>query len=187
MIAGAKTIGKVFERTVFNDKTPPEEPLMFRATAYGFETKNPVRAGTLLPSLGLRRVTILTSPGSCSASESIINGLRGADIEVIQIGGTTCGKPYGFYATPNCGTTYFAVQFKGVNHKGEGDYADGIAPTCRVADDYGHALGDPQEGMLAAALRYRETGRCDVATSGASVKPLSIVRTQAEEVKLLQH
>jgi C-terminal processing protease CtpA/Prc len=185
MISGHHTIGKTFERTVYNDKTPPEEPVPFRTTAYGFDTALPVRAGTLLPSLGLKRVTILTSPGTCSASESIINGLRGADIEVNLIGGTTCGKPYGFYATPNCGTTYFAVQFKGVNHKGEGDYADGIAPTCRVADDYGHALGDVNEGMLAAALRYRETGRCDAPSSRASVKPLSIVRSQVEEIKLL--
>ena len=41
-------------------------------------------------------------------SEAIINGLDGVNVQVIQIGATTCGKPYGFYPQDNCGTTYFA-------------------------------------------------------------------------------
>ena len=61
-----------------------------------------------LPTLDLSRVYVLTSAGTCSASEAIINGLRGVGVQVIQIGGTTCGKPYGFYPPDNCGTTYFA-------------------------------------------------------------------------------
>tara|TARA_A100001015_G_scaffold209178_1_gene234164 strand:- start:104 stop:547 length:444 start_codon:yes stop_codon:yes gene_type:complete len=102
-----------------------------------------------------------------------MNGLRGIDIEVIQIGDTTCGKPYGFYGLDNCGTTYFSIQFKGVNAKGYGDYSDGFSPAnrtsvegeplpgCVVSDDYQHALGDASEAMLSAALNYRSTsGSC---------------------------
>ena len=55
---------------------------------------------------------------TCSASEAIINGLRGVNVQVIQIGSITCGKPYGFYSQDNCGTTYFSIQFKGVNAAG---------------------------------------------------------------------
>jgi hypothetical protein len=55
--------------------------------------------------------------------------LRGIDVEVVQIGSPTCGKPYGFYPTDNCGTTYFTIQFQGVNNKGFGDFADGFIPT----------------------------------------------------------
>ena len=51
-----------------------------------------------LPYLSLSRVYVLTTSNTCSASEAIMNGLRGIDVEVIQIGSTTCGKPYGFYA-----------------------------------------------------------------------------------------
>ena len=168
MIAGPQaTAGKVFEQVLANDKTRREAPLPFHAQSQGFGGPNPIAKGTALPSLGLKRVTLLTTGNTCSASESIINGLRGVDIEVNLIGGTTCGKPYGFYPKPNCGTTYFAVQFQGVNAKGFGDYADGMAPTCGVADDYEHQLGDTAEGMLAAALRYRSTGSCAPAT-GAS-------------------
>jgi carboxyl-terminal processing protease len=89
---------------------------------------------------------------------------------VIQVGATTCGKPYGFRPQDNCGTTYFAIQFRGVNQQGFGDYGDGFTPGgtgpggvpgCLVpADDFGHALGDPAEARLAAALRWRDTGGC---------------------------
>jgi carboxyl-terminal processing protease len=113
-------------------------------------------------------VTVLTGPETCSASEAIINGLRGVNVQVNLIGGTTCGKPYGFLPQDNCGTTYFAIQFKGVNNQNAGDFADGLAPTCTVADDFSHPLGDPAEGRLAAALSYRVTGTCPAASSAVS-------------------
>ena len=165
MSAGPQvTTGKTFEQMLSNAKTRPAAPVPFHAQSLGFAGPNPLPKGTPLPSLGLKRVTLLTTGNTCSASEAIINGLRGVDVQVNLIGGTTCGKPYGFYPTPNCGTTYFAVQFHGVNAKGFGDFADGMAPTCDVADDYQNPLGDPAEGMLAAALRYRSSGSCSPAT-----------------------
>ncbi|MDH6156031.1 MULTISPECIES: S41 family peptidase [unclassified Janthinobacterium] len=165
MIAGPQaTTGKTFEQLLFNDKTKPQAPVPFHTQSLGFPAPNRLAQGTPLPSLGLKRVTLLTTSNTCSASEAIINGLRGVDVQVNLIGGTTCGKPYGFYPAANCGTTYFAVQFQGVNAKGFGDFADGIAPTCDVTDDYQHQLGDPAEGMLAAALRYRSSGSCVPAT-----------------------
>ena len=163
------TTGAIFERLQFNSKNPfnlteAQTTTPFYATSRGFSGP----AGQALPQLGLARVTVLTGPDTCSASESIINGLRGVNVQVTQIGATTCGKPYGFIPQDNCGTTYFAIQFKGVNNQGVGDYADGIAPTCVVADDFSHALGDPAEGRLAAALGYRNTGICPpVATVAA--------------------
>jgi carboxyl-terminal processing protease len=184
MVAGpARTAGKVFERQVFNDKAgssdpitgQPNQPVPFYGAALGLSTA----AGTPLPSLGLGRVFVLTGPGTCSASESVMNGLRGVGIQVIQIGATTCGKPYGFYPEDNCGTTYFSIQFGGANQQGFGDYGDGFVPGgtgvngvpgCAVADDLGHALGDPAEGRLAAALGYRATGTCPPAAAGAALQ-----------------
>ena len=105
---------------------------------------------------------------------------------MIQVGSTTCGKPYGFYPADNCAVTYFSIQFKGVNAKGFGDYTDGFTPGnsvapagvavpgCSVADDFTHALGDSAEGLLASALGYQATGVCPVPPSGlAPVPPLS--------------
>ena len=185
MIAGpANTAGKVFERTLYNNKTPADDPILFRSSAYGFESPNPVRAGTALPTLGLKRVTVLSTSGTCSASEAIINGLRGADVEVIQIGGATCGKPYGFTPVPNCGTTYFSIEFKGVNNKGFGDFSDGFAPTCSVSDDLSRPVGDPAEGLLAAALAYRSSGACPTSTSRARMLPMQIVRPAVSEIAI---
>lgn len=182
MIAGPlPTAGLPFETLQFNDKHPttdpvtgqPLVPLPFHSTSQGFSTP----AGQPLPTLNLPRVFVLTGSGTCSASESIINSLRGINVDVIQIGSTTCGKPYGFYPTDNCGTTYFTLQFRGVNARNFGDYADGFSPSnsigiqgepvpgCSVADDFSAPLGDPAEGRLAAALAYRDApGFCPVAS-----------------------
>jgi carboxyl-terminal processing protease len=160
MVAGPDaTRGKVFDQLLYNDKTPPQKPSLFQSTATG-SAPAALKPGAALPYLGLKRVTVLATPETCSASEAVVNGLRGIDIEVNLIGGGTCGKPYAFYPTPNCGTTYFAIQMQGTNNKGFGDYADGFAPTCKADDDLGHALGDPAEGLLATALSYRANGVC---------------------------
>ncbi len=183
MIAGpSRTSGRTFEKTVFNDKYPTVDPVThqaivpipFYSTSQGFSGPS----GQALPTLNLPRVTVLTGANTCSASESIINSLRGVGVEVIQVGETTCGKPYGFYPKDNCGTTYFSIEFKGVNDQGFGDYADGFSPAnatgtvgvpvpgCAVADDFEHALGDSSEGRLAAALGYLATGTCPSAPAG---------------------
>lgn len=184
MVAGpTATTGKTFEREMFNDKYQttdpfgrPLEPTPFHQKTLGF-SDNPA-AGLPLPNLGLRRVFVLTGSGTCSASEAVMNGLSGVDVDVIQVGSTTCGKPYGFYPFDNCGTTYFAIQFQGVNQKAFGDYADGFVPGnklhgCAVADDFTHALGDPAEARLAAALAYRANGACPAAF--AAPEPLDTV------------
>jgi len=191
MIAGpVRTSGRTFERQRFNDRYPtsnpltglPQVPMPFLSVAQGFS----VAGGTVLPTLNLPRVFVLTGLDTCSASESIINGLRGVDVEVIQIGSTTCGKSYGFYPADNCGVTYFSIQFEGVNAKGFGDYSDGFSPVntisaagvtlpgCSVADDFTRPLGDPAEGRLSAALNYRNLSTCPaVATGFTQTKPLS--------------
>ncbi|MFL6549724.1 MAG: S41 family peptidase [Povalibacter sp.] len=197
MIAGpTKTAGQTFERLAFNDKYPTKDPVTgetltptpFHTTTLGFSTT----AGAALPTLGLSRVFVLTGSNTCSASESIINSLRGVDVDVVQIGATTCGKPYGFYPTPNCGTTYFTIQFKGVNAKNFGDYTDGFSPAnvtttegteipgCAVADDFMHELGDVNEARLAAALQYRTNGACPAPPSGP-VRKSTVQETPATD------
>jgi carboxyl-terminal processing protease len=185
MVAGpGPTTGQGFERTVFNDKYAATDPVTgarltpipFHSTALGFSAP----AGQALPALGLSRVFVLTSPNTCSASEAIVNGLRGVGVQVIQIGTTTCGKPYGFYPQDNCGTTYFSIQFQGLNAQGFGDYPDGFSPVntvsspgvllpgCSVGDDFSRSLGDPSEARLAAALAYRNDQSCPAAAASSS-------------------
>lgn len=120
------------------------------------------RPGTVLPRLQLQRVYILTTAATCSASESVINGLRGVGVTVHTMGTTTCGKPFGMSRQDNCGEAYYPVEFKGVNALGQSDFANGFAPTCTVADDLEHLRGDPQEAQLKAAMTHMQTGFCPV-------------------------
>ena len=190
MIAGGtQSANKVFDQLTFNDQYATNvdpvtggsnTPTPFLSTTQGFSTTS----GIALPTLNLSRVYVLTGPDTCSASEAIINGLRGINVQVIQIGSTTCGKPYGFYPQDNCGTTYFSIQFKGANNAGFGDYSDGFSPAnttdpakigaavpgCSVADDFTHQLGDPSEGRLAAALFYRNNSSCQSGPTGGSLR-----------------
>jgi hypothetical protein len=184
--------GKTFEKIVFNDKHPSRNPVTgetlaptpFWDKSQGFPG---TPAGTALPTLNLLNVYVITGPGTCSASESVINSLRGAGINVFLIGSTTCGKPYGFYPTDNCGTTYFSIQFRGENNANFGDYTDGFSPAntthdvgtvvpgCSVADDFSHPMGDAGEGRIAAALAFRASNNqtCPTASGVASPPQLS--------------
>lgn len=191
MVAGAaRTAGRTFERLQFNDKYSADldpvtgarnDPIPFYSTTLGLS----LASGQPLPSLNLDRVFVLATEDTCSASESIINALRGVGVEVILIGDTTCGKPYGFYPRDNCGTTYFTIQFRGVNDQNFGDFSDGFSPAnesgitgvtipgCEVADNITQDLGDTNEDMLATAINYVETGSCSTVSPkpNASLKP----------------
>ena len=187
MVAGqARTNSRVFDAISFNDKYPSINPVTgqtlsptpFHSTTLGFSAPQ----GQALPTLDLDRIFILSTSRTCSASEAVINGLRGVDVEVILVGSTTCGKPYGFYATDNCGETYFTIQFQGENDKGFGEYSDGFSPMnasgtigelvpgCQVSDDFLNQLGDTNEAMLETALSYRTNGVCPTSGSASSNK-----------------
>ncbi len=191
LIAGAEGVGEVFYQEVGNDKTTPAAPFPFIDETTGFPED--IAAGISLPSLNLSRVFILSTSSTCSASEAIINGLRGVDVEVILIGSSTCGKPYGFIPEDHCGTTYFSVQFSGENAAGFGEYPDGFSPAnesgalgvslpgCWVDDDLTEALGSENEAMFAAALQYRENQTCPTPPSS---KTQTASRMKGDEMGL---
>lgn len=204
MVAGnTNTQGEIFETMEFNDKHPTRNPVTGETLSpdpfYNIGLGFSVSQGQALPSLNLSRVFVLTGGDTCSASESFMNGLRGIGVEVIQIGDTTCGKPYGFYPEDNCGTTYFTVQFRGANAEGFGDYTDGFVPSatdnnmanirgCRIEDDFNHLLGDEDEARLAAALYFRENNSCPPAmasSSDAAMKAGAVSIRQSVMVKPL--
>ncbi len=192
MIGDTSLTGKIYEKISCNDKNP----FSICNTSQNLSTSSqgfaPQAAGVPLPQLGLKRVFVLTSASTCSASESLINGLT-PFIQVVQVGSGTCGKPYGFYYTDNCGTSYAAMQFTGQNSAGFGDYANGFLPTCQVADDLSKQRGDTRELMLSAALTYMGTGICPAPTTGlqkfigasADTGNYRVMRSPVEEQRLL--
>ena len=158
MVAGqAQSSGKVFEALVFNDKRSADNTSIGFANAITTLFGNSPRP---LSALNLQRVFVLTSGSTCSASEAFISALQGIDIDVVLIGGTTCGKPYGFNQANNCALAFFGLEFEGRNDKGEVTPVTGIPATCAATDDLDHALGDPAERMLATALSHQLAGSC---------------------------
>ena len=161
MIAGSAAKDKTFAIIEGNDKIGD--------VVYPFSKHY---GGEPLPMLDLPRLFVLTSSRTCSASELIINSLRGIDIDVIVIGSTTCGKYYGFFPADNCGTTYFSIHVKVVNSRGIADYDDGFSPDCSVSDnDFNNQLGNPQESLLKTALAYQATGSCPSTGANLTIQP----------------
>lgn len=131
-----------------------------------------------LPTLNLKRLYVLTSPSTCSASESLINGLRGADFPVVQVGTATCGKPFGMVPLSNCGFDYYTINFRYENAKGFSAFENGLAPRnsvqaqgsplgCDLADQYREPLGSASESLLAAALNHIDSGSCGTTSLAA--------------------
>ena len=149
--AGARASDQLFARLLYNDKRSANN----QDYAFG----NPANWA------GLPKVYVLAGPRTCSASEQVINGLRGVGVNVVAIGDTTCGKPVGFLPQGNgCGTTYSVVNFESVNARNEGRYFDGFQATCQVAEDFTRPVGATTDPLLVAAAYHVDNGVCPAGT-----------------------
>lgn len=139
--------------------------------------------GKTINSLGLKKLYVLTSASSASASELLINSLE-PYLDVIQIGDVTRGKNefsqtmvddrenYYLYTpsrvnkiNPN---NQWAIQpLIGRNENADGffDYTNGLQPDIFLKEDYGNLgiLGDENEPLLARAIQAitGQTGKQD--------------------------
>jgi hypothetical protein len=160
-VGGARTSGQVFASLLYNDRHADQNQSF--------------RFGSQVSGLGVSRVYVLSGPRTCSASELVVNGLR-PFVNVVMVGGSTCGKPVGFLPIDRCGTTYSAVNFETVNARNEGRYFDGLQPTCAVPDDLDHALGSPAEALLAAARYHAANGTCPAGTAAGATARIQSFR-----------
>jgi C-terminal processing protease CtpA/Prc len=164
LIGGVRTSGQVLFSYIHNDRIGPA---WNRSTRFNDAPEQ---------TLNLERLVVITTRSSASASELIINSLR-PYMPVAVIGDTTYGKPVGQYGFTFCEKILVPVAFSLRNANNEGDFFDGIPPTCAAADDTTHQLGDTEEGSFAEALTYIRTGGCSVQAEGAaralrSVRPV---------------
>lgn len=162
MITGQFT-GQLFAKQQWNSKLQTY-----------FEENNPNQlvnnftntiGNTSINSLNLTRVYVLTTGGTASASELVINSLK-SYVDVIQIGTKTTGKNVGsvtLYDSPTFGKKdvnprhKYAMQpivIKTINKDGFGEYQDGIIPTVVQAENPGNlgVLGNQSEPFLSIAL-----------------------------------
>ena len=155
LIGGTRTAGQVLINWEHNDKVGPQ---LNKVTRFNDAPEQ---------TLNLQRLVVITTRSSASASELIINALR-PYMPVAVIGDTTYGKPVGQYGFEFCQKVLVPVAFSLKNANFEGNFFDGIPPTCSAADDYTHQLGDTAEGSFAEALSYLRTGACSPRAEGAA-------------------
>ena len=124
----------------------------------------------------LENVVFITSRSSASASELVATAMQPHE-NVTLIGERTYGKPVGQYGFDFCPGVrgsgkgvMWPVSFATVNADGFEDYYDGLAVECEVPDDRASQLGTAEEGRIAAAIRYIETGSCEAPASARAAR-----------------
>ena len=193
LVAGGAHKGEVYARTTYNDSRKHETADIYRLgeAQYNAASSNfrhdPI-ATALLSAVGLSRIYVLCTDYTASASELLINGLRGVGIDVRLIGSTTNGKNVGMEVHEKTFGDYdyefSPITFYIANGKGESDYGNGFAPDVEVTDmpfywtetdekkEY-HPLdwGDEENDLLlACALFWIEKDRKPVVVSTASTR-----------------
>jgi len=120
------------------------------------------------------RIAFITTGGTASASELVVNSMK-PWVEVAIVGSDTFGKPVGQSAfdLTGCDLRLRLVTFRTTNALHEGDYFDGLAPTlpfaCAAADDLTRNPWDSMEASTAAALTWLETGACSQVMSAPAM------------------
>jgi hypothetical protein len=145
-IAGAARVNLPFLKLTHNDKN----------TAYN-ATYNFTAATQYL---NLTRLIVITTRGTASASEDLINGLKPYLAGGITcFGDTTNGKPVGMYGI-NYETSFmfWPIAFSLVNKDNQGEFYKGFYPLKYVPDDFTHDWSDRNESCLKEAIYYIEHG-----------------------------
>ncbi len=169
MIAGQKHKGETLAKLTFNAaRTAAGE-----TAAYKIGIKETIEypdgylpiEDALQHSLDLDRVFVIASNITASASEIIINGLRGLDIEVNIIGTQTSGKNVGMEGFQKKYRNYdfllYPVSFYIENAKGFRDYPEGFAPDFEFDDSAyypGGDFGSMQDYLCNIAFGWIRTG-----------------------------
>jgi|TARA_R110002096_G_scaffold37802_6_gene104784 C-terminal processing protease CtpA/Prc len=111
-------------------------------------------------NLDLNRLVVLTSRGSASSSELVINCLR-PYMEVVLIGERTYGKPVGSFPLSSFNETLeqsdielVPITFSIANASGEAEYYDGFPVDIPASDDPSINWGGLEDKKLSSALSY---------------------------------
>lgn len=146
LIAGARAEGEISYQLSHNEHMAADWDRI-----YLFEN--------LANSIDPLSVVFITTGSTKSASETVINGIV-PHTEVTLVGSRTAGKPVGTKNYEFCEQFLTPISFRMNNSEGTADYFDGFAADCEVPDDLLHQFGDPDEGMLAAALAISSGQSC---------------------------
>ena len=140
------------------------------------------------------RIAFITSGGTASASELVINGLA-PHVEVVLIGEDTYGKEVGQgrwdmheavegLERADCDVALRLTAFALVNGEDQGGYhqvgleGTGRFTLCTAEDDISRAFGDPEETLVASALDWLGSGSCPTASTGFAPRAMEQQRSK---------
>ncbi|MCM1300798.1 MAG: S41 family peptidase [Alistipes senegalensis] len=179
LVAGEAHKGEVYARTAYNASRASETPDIYKLGEAQYNAKSsgyrhdPI-ATAVSAAVGLPHIYVLCTGNTASASELLINGLRGVGVEVRLIGETTNGKNVGMEPKTKTFGDYeyefSPITFYIANGKGENDYGDGFVPDVEVGQEdflyknsdgkiVGTDWGDEEhETLFRLALQWIEYG-----------------------------
>ena len=132
MLIDESYVGQICTKLVHNPKNKYYNGDKQITTFLFRKNENHNETGQDLPNLNMKKVYVIVSDITASASEMVIMSLRGMDIEVVLVGKTTEGKNSGMEVTTKTHNSYvyeFApITFLNFNAKDEHEYSDGIKP-----------------------------------------------------------
>tara|TARA_R110001599_G_scaffold9041_18_gene44931 strand:+ start:367 stop:1827 length:1461 start_codon:yes stop_codon:yes gene_type:complete len=140
-------------------------------------------------SVSPMKIAFITTGGSASASELVINAMIPyLDANMALVGSNTFGKPVGQIGLDRaaCDDRIRIVAFATENADGNANYFSGlagsVANSCQAADDISLPLGDPGEASTARALGFLAGAACSpisrvaAGATAAQRAPLSLPR-----------
>lgn len=152
------------------------------------ESKYSKITDALNASLGLKTIFVIGTKNTASASELVINGLRGLDLTVNLVGTTTNGKNVGMEAISrqfgNHDFEFAPITFYSENAKGFKDYANGFTPDLEF-DDSQYIPGDfgsEDDQLIKITLQWINNGvKPDVSTQSRATADRAIRRLPLDD------
>lgn len=188
LIAGQEYKGQVYVKTTYNaTRTAAGQSgasyKIGESAVSESDMSYPLIAEALNHSLNLKRIYVICSINTASASELVINGLRGMGIEVRLIGTQTQGKNVGMegYMNRKVGDLYYdfaPITFYSENAVGFKDYSDGFTPDV-IFDDtnyYPADFGTLEDGLFARAASWIKSGEKPETTSSLQKSRSMVVK-----------
>ena len=145
-IAGAKSEGKVFTSLRYNKERMEKRNNKREEELFAYSNYENLATSLSAGALNLQHVYCIVGSGTASASELVINSLKGIDVEVTLIGKRTTGKNVGMepveYTIRNNVYEVVPITFQIYNAKGVGDYENGFTPDIEIDENDPYGRGD---------------------------------------------
>jgi C-terminal processing protease CtpA/Prc len=159
---------KVFAQTQYNEGLQAYYVQKYGASGLNDNFVTTIQAtsknqATPINTLNLKKIYIIVSDNTASASELLINGLR-PYMKVVLVGTDTNGKYTGSMTVkdwdaqgkvnPNHSWAMQPIVVKFANSQGVTDFIYGLTPDIKAEEDFAHLMpfGDPNEDLLKVVL-----------------------------------